>query len=378
MAFYILEYSYSPNCAATNRLLAYYRALDRAGIETTVYYFMPDRYYSRIQEEFSYIHIKYLWANRFSNAKIFLYLLYVFNLKRVKRNFKRGDIIYTYNINALTKLALSNKKVKVFAERTEHPDASSGIVSKLVNISTKELSNVLLALDGLFVISEPLRDYYISQGVSTKNIHIINMTVDVSRFINIKKENIPNRYIAYCGAGSNNKDGVDELIKAFAIVNQKHSDIKLYIIGSSPSKTDQCGNMSLIENLGIKDKIIFTGVVSAEKIPQLLKNADILALDRPDSVQAKYGFPTKLGEYLLTGNPVVVTKVGDIPKFLKDGESALLAEERNPQNFAAKLNWVIEHPEEAKLIGRNGCEVALKEFNSINETNKIINIINLK
>ena len=96
-------------------------------------------------------------------------------------------------------------------------------------------------------------------------------------------------------------------------------------------------------------------------MPQILKNAAVLALDRPESLQAQCGFPTKLGEYLLTENPVVVTKVGDIPLFLKDGETALIAEERNP--------------EEASKIGKAGALVAMREFNYLNETKKIIDVI---
>ena len=71
-----------------------------------------------------------------------------------------------------------------------------------------------------------------------------------------------------------------------------------------------------------------------------------------------------------------MTKVGDIPLFLKDGESALLAEERQPEEFASKLIWVLEHPSEAAEIGKRGAKVALSEFNYLNETKKIINAIN--
>ena len=116
-------------------------------------------------------------------------------------------------------------------------------------------------------------------------------------------------------------------------------------------------------------------IVSAAEIPQILKNATVLALDRPDSLQAQCGFPTKLGEYLLTENPVVVTKVGDIPLFLKDGETALLAEERNPHEFSSKLLWALEHPAEAIEIGKAGAQVAMREFNYLNETKKIIKAI---
>lgn len=131
----------------------------------------------------------------------------------------------------------------------------------------------------------------------------------------------------------------------------------------------------MIEILGLKDSVVFTGIISAADMPQMLKNATVLALDRPDSLQAQCGFPTKLGEYLLTENPVVVTKVGDIPRFLKDGESALLAEERNHQDFSSKLIWALEHPVESAEIGKAGAQVAMREFNYLNETKKIIKAI---
>ena len=200
------------------------------------------------------------------------------------------------------------------------------------------------------------------------------MTVDSNRFVGLKKQSAE-KYIAYCGTASNNKDGVDELIKSFAIVHKLHPDVKLYIIGKTPDKDDVSGNLKLIENLGVKSSVVFTGIVSAAEMPQILKNATVLALDRPDSLQAQCGFPTKLGEYLLTENPVVVTKVGDIPLFLKDGETALLSEERNPQEFSSKLLWALEHPEEAVEIGKAGAQVAMREFNYLNETKKIIKAI---
>ncbi|MCS2815132.1 glycosyltransferase [Bacteroides ovatus] len=200
------------------------------------------------------------------------------------------------------------------------------------------------------------------------------MTVDNNRFIGLKKQT-SKKYIAYCGTASNNKDGVDELIKSFAIVHKSYPDVKLYIIGKTPDKDDVSGNLKLIENLGVKNSVVFTGIVSAAEMPQILKNATVLALDRPDSLQAQCGFPTKLGEYLLTENPVVVTKVGDIPLFLKDGETALLAEERNPYEFSSKLLWALDHPAEAIEIGKAGAQVAMREFNYLNETKKIIKAI---
>ena len=107
-----------------------------------------------------------------------------------------------------------------------------------------------------------------------------------------------------------------------------------------------------------------------------LKNAEILALARPDNVQAAYGFPTKLGEYLLTGNPVVVTRVGELDNFLVDRESCLFANPNSAEDFADKLLWLLAHPDEGKQIGKKGKRVAELNFNSRIEAQKIIRVLN--
>lgn len=230
-------------------------------------------------------------------------------------------------------------------------------------------------MSGIFVISTALKYYFINYGVSPKKVHVINMIVDMNRFKDITKQENVEKYIAYCGTASNNKDGVDQLLTAFSIVAKSHPDVKLYIIGNAPTRAEGFSNIELVEKLGIKDRVVFTGLVKSEEMPQLLKNAQVLALDRPDSLQARNGFPTKLGEYLMTANPVVVTKVGDIPLFLKDGETALLADERNPEDFASKLSWALDNPKEAGEIGVKGQKVAISSFNYLLESKKIIEII---
>ena len=267
--------------------------------------------------------------------------------------------------------------VKVFAEVTEHPKVCSPVADPSLLLDEQSYIDTILKLSGLFVISNPLKQFFQQYGIPSSKIHIINMTVDPSRFLKIHKTNCKDRYIAYCGTASNNKDGVDELIKAFAIVAQRISDVKLYIIGKTPSKKQKFGNMELVKSLSLKDKVVFTGIVKAVDMPQLLKNAEVLALDRPDNLQATYGFPTKLGEYLLTKNPVIITAVGDIPEFLKDGVSALIAKPSDAEDFSSKLIWALTHKDEAARIGREGCSVAMEHFNSFTEAQKIIKIFKI-
>lgn len=366
---YIVYNSYQPNTAPTNRLLSFLRGFSELGTQVEVVFLEPDSNYSKVTEHLPNIYFNYMRdrlriKNRFIEKLAGFYWGWKFS-----KNFKAGDKVILLTAGRVFFNLINRKDVKLYHERTEHPD-----IYMIKGFDIKKYKARIKDLDGMFVISTALKGYFSSLGLAKEKIEIVNMTVDSNRFINLRKEP-SEKYIAYCGTAFNNKDGVDELIKSFAIVHKVHPEVKLYIIGKTPDPKDVSGNLKLMETLGLKDSIVFTGIVSAADMSQILKNATILTLDRPDSLQAQCGFPTKLGEYLLTENPVVVTKVGDIPLFLKDGETAILAEERNQEDFSSKLIWALEHPVESVKIGKAGAQVAMREFNYLTETKEFIKAI---
>lgn len=366
----IVHFSYVPNTASTNRLEAYLRNLPQDTF-VRVFFIMPDSKKSRMHDVPENVSVVYCWDKYSTKIKILKYLILYLSIRYVRSLVRPGDIVYCYNAPSYMK-SFYNKNVKLYAEKTEHPEVTVP-ESRMIKQSLQSHLRMCRNLDGLFVISTALKDYYISKGVEESKIHIINMVVNPDRFIGLKKEPQKNRYIAYCGTVSNNKDGVDKLIKAFAIVSRKYPDVLLYIIGKAPSSLEDNENVLLARSLGVLDKIKFTGVISAAEMPQVLKNATVLALNRPNSLQAQCGFPTKLGEYLLTENLVVVTRVGDIPQFLVDEETALLSSPDDDEAFAKKVLWALEHPYEAELIGKNGARIAMRYFNAKVEVIKMLN-----
>jgi glycosyltransferase involved in cell wall biosynthesis len=107
--------------------------------------------------------------------------------------------------------------------------------------------------------------------------------------------------------------------------------------------------------------------IDHDEVIRTMKGASCLVLARPDSLQARAGFPTKLGEYLATGRPVVVTKVGEIPDFLMDEVSAYLVDASGDRSdlaekIAEKILNVFSDLEKAEKIGVEGRTVALKCF----------------
>lgn len=188
------------------------------------------------------------------------------------------------------------------------------------------------------------------------------MTVEFDRFL-IKKEIKVPRYIAYCGSMYTDKDGVPDLIEAFGLIANEYTDIQLYLIGDN-SDVDKFKTVrSKINESKVKERIICTGHIERNKMPELLCNATILALCRPANIQAQGGFPTKLGEYLATAKPIVITDVGDHTKYLQDRKSAFIALPDNPVDFAAKIRECLINKKLACSVGNAGFQVALDQFN---------------
>lgn len=373
---YILLRGYFPGLAPNNHYMGWLKSFDALGVKATVVNIRPNDEFCRMPEVYDNLKIVNLWDNPFCRVKNrqLRYIIHQFNVWRFCRKVKAGDTVWVYDLpEAVTKLA-GKKGVRIFNEVTEHPEI--GADSARAKAAAKKRVEAIKKIDGLFVISTQLKQAYVDRGVDADKIHIINMTVDADRFMGLVKQG-DERSIVFCGNGSNNKDGVDQLIKAFAIVHNQHPEFVLKIVGPAPQRGDSSGNVELVEQLGLVECVEFCGRKTPEEVPQLLKNATILALDRPDSLQAQNGFPTKLGEYLLTENPVCVTNVGDIPMFLKDGNSALIAEHDNIEDFSSKLLWAIEHPERASEIGKRGAEVARTHFNMMTEAKKMLKFMNL-
>lgn len=370
----ILLRTYSPNIAEINRTMAYIRNCSKLSCRVNVFFLWPSNY--RVLEELPFVTFHYIEDEfTFTRFRIINVILQKIYLRFFRSNFKSGDIIYIYGQPEVLHCMSRRKDLHIYNEITEHPLAI-GYRNPLTSVSWSTYYRDCSRIEGMFVISKELKSFFVSQGVQYNRIHIINMIVDPDRFAGLLKQ--PSEpYIVYCGVVYNNKDGVDNLIKAFSIVSMKYPTYKLYIVGPIPNETDNSVIFNLIKEYNLIDKVILTGQIPTTQMPQILINATICALARPSGLRAQAGFPTKLGEYLLSHNPVVVTDVGDISDFLIDRESAIIVPPDDVNLFAEGLLWLIEHPNEASKISNSGYQVAIRDFNAEVETRKLLDIMNV-
>lgn len=262
-----------------------------------------------------------------------------------------------------------NRKFKLIAEMSEFLDIHNYNKGNLLQrklFDSKQIyfeQNYINKLDSLVLMTKTLMKHYEQFSLPyTKLLHL-PMTVDLERFEKSQPilEGFQQPYIAFVGMMNDAKDGVNILIKSFAKIHKQFPQHKLYLVGAWNYDTPI--HHKLIANYNLQSKVFWKGEFPREKIPQIIKNASLLALPRPDSKQAQGGFPTKLGEYLATSNPVCATTVGEIPNYLIDEQSVFFAEPGSIESFANAMEKALKNQELAKQIGKKGWEVAKTSFN---------------
>lgn len=230
--------------------------------------------------------------------------------------------------------------------------------------------------DGMMIMTTSLMEYFKQHTRKGAKLILIPMTVEPERFsANRKNTDKKNKFIVYCGYLWGDKDGVDYLVKAFHKVATTHQDAMLSLIGDISNQVEYKKLQRLIDDFGLTSRVIFTGKVARDDMPKLLQGATMLALARPMSLQAQGGFPTKLGEYLATANPVVITKVGDIPLYLTDNETAFLAEPNDVDSFAEKIEFVLSNPDIAEKVGLAGKRLTEEVFNYKYQAKRIMEFL---
>lgn len=101
--------------------------------------------------------------------------------------------------------------------------------------------------------------------------------------------------------------GINKLVDAITMLPD--SNVRMFFYGSGES-------VEYIKKIAEKDKrIIYGGVVPYDELQTIQKKADLLVNPRPsDEVFAGYSFPSKTTSYMISGTPVLTTKIPGIPK----------------------------------------------------------------
>lgn len=119
--------------------------------------------------------------------------------------------------------------------------------------------------------------------------------------------------------------GFDLLIKSVSDLKGEFPNLKLIIVGDGPWLNDL---KRLVNNLGIGDRVIFTGLLSKMELVKYLIAADVFALNT-----AYEGFSHQIIETMILGLPVVTTDICGNPEIIRNGKNGFLLKYNDIKSF---------------------------------------------
>ena len=138
-------------------------------------------------------------------------------------------------------------------------------------------------------------------------------------------------HILYLGRIEPNK-GMDYLLEAMGMLKEKGQDVTLHFAGIEQGKNGYIGRFQ--ELLG--DHFVYEGVVSGGKKTELLRRCQIFVL--PSLYE---GLPISLLETMAYGMVPVVTDVGSIGEYVKDGMNGLMIGVRDAASIVNALERLV-------------------------------------
>ena len=262
-------------------------------------------------------------------------------------------------------------RVQVVHDRTEFPfvySPDAGVMGRFWRRCY--VAAVFRLFDGLVVISTHLEDFLRTRVRRSAWVLRIPILVDADAF-DCSDEGTRRR-VGYAGSLCHSEE-LEQLIHAVSIVRRNHPGTLLRVIGGR-TEDETTLVRTLASQYGIDDAVELTGFARADEIPALLCGCAALALPRAGGLFSTAGMPTKLGEYLATGRPVVVTATGDIPKYLHDGVEAFVVEPGDVHSFSEALERALYNPVAAE-VGRAGQRLARREFDTVVHMRRLLETI---
>ena len=155
--------------------------------------------------------------------------------------------------------------------------------------------------------------------------------------------------------------GVDDLIRAFGIVEKVVPNVNLNIVGDGP---EMGVLIELAKELGVSNSTNFLGFLRGDALAHQYDSSSTVVLPSKgvpgEKVTETFGF--SLVEGAMHGRPLIGTSNGGIPEIIADGTNGILVPENNPKMLALALQRVLADEELSSAFGRNALLMARERF----------------
>lgn len=259
-----------------------------------------------------------------------------------------------------------NIDTKVFSNAYINPKTSTGKrYKKLEEKICTSAKKIVVTNPSL--IEETLK---VHPNLSEDKFHVIYNAADLDDFKNVKQKRFNKFTIFYSGVMYKSR-AIDKLIEAIALTE----DVQLFLCGGGP-KSHMKYFQDTIKKNHLENKIKYVGVLTNAELYRYYKGSDVLFAGLDTKEANKYLLPSKLFNYMASGNPILATGVkgGDLDKTIRRYKCGFIVNSNDPKKISEAIYRLKE--QKSKKLGTNGAIAVKKEFNRKKQTKKLEKIYN--
>lgn len=229
--------------------------------------------------------------------------------------------------------------------------------------------------DASIATNETFRDIAVTRGgMDPKRVRIVRSYPRLERF----HRTTPARGLAdegetligYVGI-IGEQDGLDILVAMMAILVHERGrrDLRCVVIGDGPALAP---SRQMARDLGVDDRISFTGFLSGEELMAHLSAVDIGVIPDPSNVFNDKLSMNKVFEYMSLGIPFVQF---DLPQAVREaGDASVVARGHTPADLADAVLTLADDPERRRQIGARAAARAALEFTWRTQEPKLLEV----
>lgn len=260
----------------------------------------------------------------------------------------RPDILHAHSpaLNAIAALRAGRKhgipvvyEVRAFWEdaAVDHGTSKEGGVRYRLTRGLE--TSAFKRADAVTTICEGLRQDIVARGIPEHKVTVIPNAVDIEKFsvggtgdaaLRQQLGLTGHRIIGFIGSFYA-YEGLDLLLQAFPTILRGAPDARLLLVGGGPQDNKL---KHLAAELGIQDKIIFTGRVPHDQVQRYYDLVDILAYPRHSMRLTELVTPLKPLEAMAQGRLLVASDVGGHKELIQDGKTGILFKAEDPLALA--------------------------------------------
>jgi glycosyltransferase involved in cell wall biosynthesis len=207
--------------------------------------------------------------------------------------------------------------------------------------------------DVVLSVNDSYREVALTRGHRRpEDVAVVRTGPDLDRFTPTAPDDALKRgkrfLLSYVGV-MGPQDGVDQALRALAVLRERRDDWHATFMGSGDVLDDM---RRLADELGLAEHVEFTGWVEHDTIRRVLSTSDVCLAPDPKSPLNDISSMVKISEYMAMSRPIVSFDLMESRRAA--GEAAAYAPADDLAGFASLIDGVLEDPARATAMGEAG------------------------